>query len=73
MLLESFKTQLLEQNIKTAAGLHDALKRSNCEQYISYEVANEIFKGKGKVVTLLVICEALGLTLQCVKKPREQG
>ena len=59
-MINDFKRQCNEMNIKTAAGLHDALKRKSDINY-SYSTINNIWKGKGQFSMLEDICKSLGI------------
>jgi len=59
-MITDFKRQCNEINIKTAAGLHDALKRESKNNY-AYSTINNLWKGKGQFSTLEDVCKALGI------------
>lgn len=59
MLKDFLRKTCNEQNIKTAAGLHDYLKRTNVK--ITYEVTNNLWKGFGKMQTLEAVLFELGV------------
>ena len=59
-MINDFKRQCNEMNIKTAAGLHDALKRKADINY-SYSTINNLWKGRGYIITLWEVCDALGI------------
>ena len=59
-MINDFKRQCNEMNIKTAAGLHDLLKRKTDINY-SYSTINNLWKGKGYIATLDDVCHCIGI------------
>ena len=60
MIIENFKIECAKRNIKTAAGLHDCMKREINSTY-QYETIRALWNGKGKLVTLQDACKAVGV------------
>ena len=62
MLVETLKAECAKKNIKTAAGLHDCMKREIDARY-AYSTINEMWNnGKGKLSTFSDALKSIGIT-----------
>ena len=62
MLVETLKAECAKKNIKTAAGLHDCMKREIDAKY-AYSTINEMWNnGKGKLSTFSDALKSIGVS-----------
>lgn len=62
MLVETLKAECAKKNIKTAAGLHDCMKREIDAKY-AYSTINEMWNnGKGKLSTFSDALKSIGIS-----------
>ena len=61
MLKEKLHQACYEQDIKTAAGLHDRLKGTKAA--FSYQIVRGLWAGQGKVINLVEVFKELGVKI----------